>query len=72
MDIAKVIRVIGYIVWNIIWAPVILLYITITPIVAIGLTVRDGRSIKKCLRQIKRTWTDSNARGAKFIKNGEW
>ena len=72
MNIAKFIRVLGYIVYTILWMPIIVLYFTIGPIVAIGLTVRSGKSVKRCWNQITRTLAEYIAHDIAFIQNGEW
>ena len=72
MNIAKFIRVLGYIVFQIFWLPITVLQYTVGPIVAIGLTVKNGKSVKRCWKQITRTLAEDIAHAIAFIRNGEW
>ena len=53
MNVAKIIRVIGYAVYTILWSPVIVLGLIGAPIVAAGLSIRNGGTGKECIDAYK-------------------
>lgn len=72
MNVAKVIRIIGYLVYTAIWAPILAIYAIGAPIVCLGLCVRAGRSIKECLTDIWKSQVAAFKHDWQFIQTGLW
>lgn len=72
MDIAKIIRTLGYIVYSILWSPVILLALVVTLPMYIVISIRAEKGIKAGLK----IWFNTLAVGIEhdmnFIETGEW
>lgn len=54
-NVEKVIRVLGYIVYTILWSPVIVLYITIMPFIYGGMCIRNDKPIGNLFTMFKDT-----------------
>lgn len=72
MNVAKVIRALGYAVYTILWLPITVLYAVVTPIACIGMCIKDGDSVEKCVAEIKRTLITELKHDLTFIQSGEW
>ena len=72
MDIAKIIRTLGYIVYSILWSPIILLVLVVTLPMWIVIAIRAEQGIKAGLK----SWFNALATGIEhdmnFIETGEW
>ena len=72
MNVAKIIRILGYIVYTILWSPVIVLCIIGMPIVAAGLCIRSGGTGKEGIAAYKDLLIKSVQHDINFIRTGEW
>lgn len=72
MNVGKVIRVLGYIVYTILWLPIIVLYIVGMPIVHAALSIRSGQPVKNSITIYKDSLANSIKHDANFIQTGEW
>lgn len=72
MDVEKVIRVLGYIVYTALWSPVIVLALVITPVVWIAMYVRAGRPIKEGIETWARALLNNIHHDIDFIQTGKW
>ena len=72
MNVAKIIRVIGYAVYTILWSPVIVLGLIGAPIVAAGLSIRNGGTGKECIDAYKDLLFRPIKHDMNFIRTGEW
>lgn len=72
MDVAKLIRTIGYIVYTIIWSPIVILALVSLPIVALALCwghrITLGVTFKCMANLLKKGY----AHDMKFINEGVW
>lgn len=71
-DVEKVIRVLGYIVYTILWSPVIVLCLTITPIVYGGMCIRSGKSIGNMVSMCVESLKSGIRHDMEFIQTGKW
>ena len=72
MNIEKVIRILGYIVYTALWSPLIVLYILIAPIVCVGLSVRTGQSVREAIYKFWDTIKAGFKHDVEFIRTGVW
>lgn len=72
MNVEKVIRVIGYAIYTALWSPVIVLFLTVTPIVVGGWSIRNGVPFKEGFDTYKDILIKSVQHDAEFIKTGKW
>lgn len=71
-DVEKVIRVLGYIVYTILWSPVIILCLTITPIIYSGMCVREGKPVNNVITMFKDSLVNGIQHDMEFIQTGKW
>jgi hypothetical protein len=72
MNVEKFIRILGYIVYVILWSPVIAV---LTPVVAIAMPVmllRAGMPVREALQLTGKSFMNSLRHDAHFIKTGNW
>lgn len=72
MNVEKVIRVLGYLLYTILWLPVIVLCFTITPIVWILMYIRVGQPVKQCVKRFKNALAASIKHDVVFLQTGRW
>ena len=72
MNVDKIIRVIGYIVYTAIWSPIIILAIVATPIMVLATDVRVGRSIRGSIDGLKNMFIETIQHDMEFIQTGKW
>ena len=72
INVEKVIRVLGYIVYTIIWSPVIILCLTIIPIVYSANYIKNGESIKNVVTMYKNALLNGVQHDVNFIQTGKW
>lgn len=72
MNVEKVIRVLGYIVYTALWSPVIVLALVVVPVVYAAMWVRAGLPIKECLTAIKGQLMNGIRHDMEFIETGKW
>lgn len=72
MDVEKVIRILGYIVYTALWSPVIILTLLFGPIVWIALYMRAGLPIKAATDTFARALLNNIHHDMDFIRTGKW
>ena len=72
INVEKVIRVLGYIVYTIIWSPVIILCLTIIPIVYGANRIKNGEPIKNVVTMYKNALLNGVQHDINFIQTGKW
>lgn len=72
MNVEKVIRVLGYIVYLALWSPIIVLCLTVMPLVWVMMHIRAGRSAKEGIKQYKDALMSSIRHDVEFIRTGKW
>ena len=72
INVEKVVRVLGYIVYTIIWSPVIILCLTIIPIVYGANYIKNGEPIKNVVTMYKNALLNGVQHDANFIQTGKW
>ena len=72
MDVGKIIRAFGYIVYTALWLPVIVLFITIVPLVLIGMDIRSGSEVRRTIAMFKNSLVSIFQHDIEFIKTGKW
>lgn len=72
MNVEKVIRVLGFIVYTALWMPVIVLTLVIVPIIWIAMCIRTGSSVKRCVKRLKNAFVFGVKHDVEFIRTGKW
>ena len=72
INVPKVIRVMGYIVYNILWSPIIIAYLLLGPILVLGMTVRNGGETKNVINDYVTTVRDHVKHDIAFLNTGNW
>lgn len=72
MNVEKVIRVLGYIVYTALWSPVIVLALIVTPMVYLMMGVRSGAPIKTWMQAWQRGLMTGIQHDMEFIRTGKW
>lgn len=72
INVEKVIRVLGYIVYSILWMPVIILAAVVVPIVWLAMSIRVGSSVKEAAEHLLQLLKASIKHDIEFIKTGKW
>lgn len=72
MNVEKVIRVLGYIVYTALWLPVIIVALVILPIIWIALCIRVGMPIKDGIDLYAKALLNNIHHDMDFIRTGKW
>lgn len=72
MNVEKIIRVLGYIVYTALWTPIIVLAVVVAPVVCLAMCVRAGLPIGQCLETLKRLLVNTIQHDRDFIRTGKW
>ena len=72
MNVEKVIRVLGYIVYTALWLPVIVLATVITPVVWIAMYIRAGRPVGEAVDSWRQAFMNGIQHDIDFIQTGKW
>lgn len=72
MNVEKVIRVLGYIVYTALWSPVIVIALLATPIVWLGMCIRNGHPARTAIDGWKNTFMTNVRHDMEFIRTGKW
>jgi hypothetical protein len=71
-DVEKVIRVLGYTVYMILWSPIIVLALVGAPIVFLAIDLRAGRSVADSFKGFKDLIIAIIQHDKEFIQTGKW
>lgn len=71
-NVEKVIRVLGYVVYTILWSPVIVLCLTVMPFIYGGMCVRNGKPIGNLFTMFKDALVNGVRHDMEFIQTGIW
>lgn len=72
MDVEKIVRVLGYIVYTALWLPIIMLAIAATPVVLLVVDIRAGRTIRETIDHLKNLVLENFQHDVEFIRTGKW
>lgn len=72
IDVAKVIRVLGYIVYTALWSPVIVLLLLVLPVVWLVMFMKAGMTMKEAVKLYGLALNASIQHDVNFIKTGIW
>lgn len=72
MNVEKIIRTLGYIVYTALWSPIIVLLITIVPVVWFAMCIRNAVPIKEGYAAFKRLLMAGIQHDVNFIRTGKW
>ena len=72
LNVEKAVRVLGYIMYTILWSPIIIVGLVIVPIVYIAWGIRSGRRIRDIVGDLIRSHNAALKHDMHFIKTGEW
>lgn len=71
-DVAKVIRVLGYIAYASLWSPVIVVCLVVMPVVWLVMMVRIGMTVKEAFALYNKAMKASIQHDVNFIRTGVW
>lgn len=72
LNVEKIIRMLGYVMYNIFWLPIIIPVLVLAPIMALVIGIRNGWRIKTVMRGYFDELKNSFEHDKNFIKTGEW
>lgn len=72
MDVEKIIRVLGYIVYTALWSPVIVLALVVMPFVWAAICIRAGWSAKEGFIVYMQALRVGIQHDMNFIQTGKW
>lgn len=72
MNVEKIIRVLGYIVYAALWSPVIVLCLVVLPVVWLVTFMRSGMSAKEAMALYAMSLKASIQHDVNFIRTGIW
>lgn len=72
MDVAKIIRVLGYIIYVALWSPVIAVGLVVLPVVWLVTFMRSGMTVKDATALYALSLKAGFQHDANFIKTGIW
>ena len=72
MDVGRIIRILGYVVYTALWLPIIALAIVAAPFMVLAMDVRVGRPIGGSIDGIRTMLTESIRHDIEFIRTGTW
>ena len=72
MNVEKIIRILGYIVYTILWMPVIILVAILGPLMWLCIGIRLGCSAADCMRGYAEILKRSIKHDVDFIRYGHW
>lgn len=72
MDVKKAMRMFGYIIYVILWLPVIILALVILPITALIKGVKNGMTVTEIAKGYWEAFKFSVKHNAKLINSGKW
>lgn len=71
-DVEKVIRVLGYIVYAVLWSPVIVILLLVLPVVWLVIFTRAGFTVKEAMQSLFKALKASIMHDVNFLKTGIW
>ena len=71
-DVAKVIRVLGYVVYAALWSPVIVILLLVLPVVWLVQFRRIGFTTKEAVKTLCEAFKTGIMHDVNFIKTGVW
>ncbi len=71
-DVAKVIRVLGYMVYAALWSPVIVVCLLVLPVVWLVTFMRAGFTVKEAVKSYGLSLKASIQHDVNFLKTGIW
>lgn len=72
IDVAKIIRALGYVVYAALWSPVIVILLLVLPVVWLVTFMRGGMTMKEAIKLYGVALKASFMHDVNFIKTGVW
>ena len=72
LNVEKIIRILGYIMYTILWSPFIILVLVTAPIMLLIITIRNGLKIKDIMQWYLTKLKEGFDHDKNFIDTGEW
>ena len=72
LNVEKIIRILGYIMYTILWSPFIILVLVTAPIMLLIITIRNGLKIKDTTKWYLTKLKEGFNHDKNFIDTGEW
>lgn len=72
LNVEKIIRILGYIMYTILWSPFIVLVLATAPIMLLIITIRSGLKIKDTMQWYLTKLKEGFNHDKNFINTGEW
>jgi hypothetical protein len=72
MNVEKVIRILGYIVYVALWSPIIVLFMLVAPIVLPIIFMRIGMTLEASIKLFVYSLKAGIQHDAEFIRTGKW
>lgn len=72
LNVEKIIRILGYIMYTILWSPFIILVLVTAPIMLLIITIRYGMKIKEVTEWYLKWLKVGFDHDKNFINTGEW
>lgn len=72
LNVEKIIRILGYIMYTILWSPFIILVLVTAPIMLLIITIRSGLKIKDTMQWYLTKLKEGFNHDKNFIDTGEW
>lgn len=72
LNVEKIIRILGYVMYTILWSPFIILVMVTAPIMLLIITIRNGLKIKDTMHWYLKKLKEGFEHDRKFINTGVW
>lgn len=72
LNVEKIIRILGYIMYTILWSPFIILVLALSPIMVLIVSLRNGWRIRDIMRWYLNKLKEGFNHDKNFINTGEW
>ena len=72
LNVEKIIRILGYVMYTILWSPFIILVLITAPIMLMTIAIRNGQKIKDTMRWYLNKLKEGFEHDKKFIDTGVW
>lgn len=72
LNVEKIIRILGYIMYTILWSPFIILVMVTAPIMLLIIAIRNGQKIANTMQWYLNKLKEGFDHDKKFIDTGVW
>lgn len=72
LNVEKIIRILGYIMYTILWSPFVILVLVTAPITLLVIAARCGLKVKDVMQWYRNKLKEGFDHDKEFIKTGVW